>query len=67
MGTGSITYYTRAESDYQFIKADYEGGRVGEVTRYPGDDAILVDKDDVDACWEAATPGTRHQRLVCNT
>lgn len=117
MGTGNITYYTRAENDYQFIKGDYEGGRVGEVmcyvmqsicerylkyivdtyctedagsvmrthtirilrdfirenipdfacnwntalkadgyyfsARYPGDDAILVDKDDVDACWEA--------------
>ncbi len=117
MGAAKITYYTRAESDYQFIKDDYENGKVGEVmcyvmqsicerylkhiidsydkdnagsimrthtlrnlrdfliehipdfrcnwrvalkadgyyfsARYPGDDAILVNEDDVKDCWEA--------------
>ena len=117
MGKERITYFTRAENDYLFIKDDYENGRVGEImcyvmqnicerylkhiidvyfsgdagsimrthtirnlrdfmrefipdfvcdwdtalkadgyycsARYPGDDAILVDRDDVNACWTA--------------
>lgn len=117
MGTPKITYYSRAENDYQFIKGNYEEGRVSEVmcyvmqsicerylkhvidtcytgdtgsvmrthtirilrdfimeyipdfscdwsvvlkadgyyfsARYPGDDAIMVNADDVQSCWEA--------------
>lgn len=72
MGKERITYFTRAENDYLFIKDDYENGKVGEImcyvmqndtalkadgyyfsARYPGDDAILVDRDDVNACWAA--------------
>ena len=117
MGAERITYYTRAENDYQFVKANYEEGRVSEVmcyvmqsicerylkhiidtyytgeigsvmrthtirvlrdfiirnvpdfncdwsvalqadgyyfsARYPGDDAIEVNADDVEYCWKA--------------
>lgn len=34
METGRITYFTRAENDYLFIKDDYENGKVGEVMCY---------------------------------
>lgn len=34
MGAERITYYTRAENDYQFVKANYEEGRVSEVMCY---------------------------------
>lgn len=34
MGTSKITYYSRAENDYQFIKGNYEDGRVSEVVCY---------------------------------
>ena len=117
MGAPEITYYTRAENDYLFIKDNYNNGKVSEVmcyvmqsicerylkhiidvyytgdtgsvmrthtirvlrdfiianvpgfacdwptalkadgyyfsARYPGDDAIMVNADDVESCWEA--------------
>ncbi len=117
METGAITYYTRAENDYLFIKDNYLNGKVSDVmcyvmqsicerylkhiidvyykgetgnvmrthtirvlrdficanisdfacnwkialkadgyyfsARYPGDDAFMVDADDVESCWEA--------------
>ena len=34
MGKERITYFTRAENDYLFIKDDYENGRVGEIMCY---------------------------------
>lgn len=34
MGASKITYYSRAENDYQFIKGNYEEGRVSEVMCY---------------------------------
>lgn len=34
METGAITYYTRAENDYLFIKDNYLNGKVSDVMCY---------------------------------